>query len=143
MIWSIYLATDLDQRQQATAIISQLRGEAALMAQNMSDSDILQDPVNYLLHNIAQAFAPTEDGRLWGDRTQAIRELKSLHQERYESIDAILGRYNITRWRATMGNADRHVSRKECTGILLQALGVTPQDIRQVLLPVHGRFLTT
>ena len=42
-----------------------------------------------------------------------------------------------------MGNADRHLSRKECTGIRLQALGVPPQEIRQVLLPVQGRFPTT
>ena len=97
MIWSIFLATELDQRQQATAIISQLRGEAALMVQNMSDSGILVDPVNYVIHNIAQAFAPTGDGGLWGDRMQAIRELKSFHHERNESIDAILDRFSMTR----------------------------------------------
>ena len=41
MIWSI-LAIEMDQGQQAAAIISQLRGDAALMAQNLSYMDITQ-----------------------------------------------------------------------------------------------------
>ena len=57
MIWSI-LAIDMDQGQQCVAIINQLRGDAALMATNLSYLDITQgglvlgvhqDPVNYLL----------------------------------------------------------------------------------------------
>ena len=102
------------------------------MAQSMSISDILGDPVNHLLNNIALAFAPIEDKGIWGDRMQAIRELKSFHHEKNESIDATLNRFNMARWRATMGNADRRLSRKECASSLLQALGVTPQASRHI-----------
>ena len=96
MVWSI-LAIDMGQGKQAAAIISQLRGDAALMASNLSYMDITQgglvagvhqDPVNYLLYMLAQAFAPLgEEARM-----QAMRELMSFHRERNESVDAILSR---------------------------------------------------
>ena len=101
MIWSI-LAIDMDQGQQAAAIIHQLRGDAALMASNLSYMDttqgglvmgVHQDPVNYLLYMLAQQFAPLgEEARM-----KAMCELMSFHRERNESIDAILNRCKITR----------------------------------------------
>ena len=39
-----------------------------------------------------------------------------------------------------MGNAYRHLYRNECTGILLQALGVTPQASRHILRRLHAEY---
>lgn len=69
MIWFTF-ATELNQGQQASAIFSQLRGEAGIMAQNLSQTDITQrgilggvqnDPVQYLLFKLTQASAPLNE----------------------------------------------------------------------------------
>ena len=44
MIWCT-LAKDLNQWQKASAIFSQLRGEAGIMAQNLSQTDIAQEGI--------------------------------------------------------------------------------------------------
>ena len=147
MIWYT-LAIDMDQGQQAAAIIHQLRGDAALMATNLSYEDITQgglilgvhqDPVNYLLYQLAQSFAPLgEEARM-----QAMRELMSFHRERNETIDAILNRFRFTRWRASMGNAGIQMSWEGYTWILLRAIGVSSQDLINVLQPVQGQFPST
>jgi len=147
MIWSI-LAVDMDQGQQAAAIISQLRGDASIMASNLSYMDITQgglvagvhqDPVNYLLYMLAQSFAPLgEEARM-----QAMRELLVFHRERNESIDAILNRFRRTRWRAAMGNAGIQMSWEGYTWILLRSIGVSCQDLINVLQPVQGQFPST
>ena len=126
MIWSI-LAIDMDQGQQCAAIINQLRGDAALMASNLSYLDItqggqvlgvLQDPVNYLLYQLAQTFAPLgEEARM-----QAMRELMAFRRDRNESIDATLNRFRITRWRAATGNAGIQMSWEGYSWILLRAI---------------------
>ena len=72
-----------------------------------------------------------------------MRELMSFHRERNESIDAILSRFRITRWRAAMGNAGIQMSWEGYTWILLRAIGVSSQDLISILQPVQGQFPST
>ena len=87
MLWAI-LAVDMDEGQQCAAIVHQLKGDAAVLATNLSYIDITQGglvngvqrgPVEYLLHQLASTFAPLgEEARL-----QAMTELMSFHKQRH------------------------------------------------------------
>ena len=66
MVWGI-LAADLDDAQQAAAIVDQLGGDAAQLALNFSYDDLTVGanvngvhlgPVTYLLTQLVAAFAP-------------------------------------------------------------------------------------
>ena len=147
MIWCI-LAIDMDQCQQCAAIINQLRGDAAQVGLNLSYLDmtqgglvqgVQQDPFNYLLYQLAQAFAPLgEEARM-----QAMRELMSFQRDRNETIDSLLSKIRITRWKAAMGNAGIQMSWEGYTWILLRTIGVSSQDLISILQPVQGQFPST
>ena len=95
-----------------------------------------QDPVTYLLSQLAADFAPLgKEARL-----AAMKELMSFTKLSRETIDAIISRFRIIRWRAAQGNAGIQISWEGYSWILLKAIGVSGAQLVQILQPVQGHF---
>ena len=147
MLWAI-LAADIDEGQQCAMICNALKGDAALLAGNLSYIDITQGglvnglhrgPVEYLLHQLASTFAPLgEEARM-----QAMTELMSFHANRNESIDSVISRFRIIRWRGAQGNAGIQMTWEGYAWIFLRAIGVNGMQLVQILQPFQGQFPTT
>ena len=138
----------MDEGQQCAAIVHQLKGDAAVLATNLSYIDITQGglvngvqrgPVEYLLHQLASTFAPLgEEARL-----QAMTELMSFHKQRHENIDSIISRFRIVKWRAAQGNAGIKMSQEAYAWIFLRAIGASGMQLVQILQPFNGHFPNT
>jgi len=147
MIWAI-LAVDMDEGQQCASIANALRGDAALLATNLSYIDLTQGglvngvhrgPVEYLLHQLASSFAPLgEEARM-----QAMTELMSFHAQRNETIDSVISRFRIIRWRGAQGNAGIQMTWEGYCWIFLRAIGMNGMQLVTLLQPFQGQFPIT
>ena len=144
LCWCI-LANDMDEAQQAAAIVQQLQGSARELARNMTFTDITTGglvngvqtgPVTFLLSHLAQHFAPLgEESRL-----TALSELMNFHRIGGESIDALQARFRTLRFRAQQGGQGLTMSWEGYAWQLLKACRVNHQQLLNILQPYQGRF---
>lgn len=145
MLWSI--ASDMEPARKAASVMLVLRGAAKEMtrqipAQAVVDGGIVNgvavDPLTYLMHALQERF-----GNLGEEiRVQAITELMSFSRKGHEPIDSLLVRFDSIRARAAeQGGAV--VSVQGVTWILLRAIGITDQQLLQLLAPFNGLFPAT
>ena len=104
LAWSL-VSTDLDEPQQAGAIVLELSGEARNLVRNLSMQELQNGgmvngqpvgPVSYILSHLALRFAPLGEET----RMNAVTELMQFHRNANGTIDALLVRYMTLRYKA-------------------------------------------
>ena len=148
LAWSV-VNDDMSPGQQASSIILSLSGAARELVRNLTLQEMTEggvdadgnrvDPVSYILNLLASHFAPLgEEARL-----AALCELMRFNRRPGEPIDALLSRFLTTRHRAASGGAGMTMSWEVCSLTLLQACGVSQQQMVNILQPFQGRIPVT
>ena len=96
------------------------------------------DPLTYLMHSLQERF-----GNLGEEvHVQAVTELMTFQRKHHEPIDSLLVRFEAVRSRsAEQGGAI--VSIQGISWLLLRAIGITDQQLLQLLAPYQGLFPAT
>ena len=143
LAWSL-VSTDLDESQQAGAIVLELSGEARNLVRNLSMQELQNGgmvngqpvgPVSYILSHLALRFAPLGEET----RMNAVTELMQFHRNANENIDALLVRYMSLRYKAQQGGGGQ-MSWEMYSWLLLRACGVNQNQLLNILQPLQGRF---
>ncbi|CAK9060240.1 unnamed protein product [Durusdinium trenchii] len=144
-LWSI--ASDMEPARKAASVMLVLKGAAKELARQIPPQAVVDggvvngvavDPLAYLMHALQEHF-----GNLGEEvRVQAITELMGFTRNGNEPIDSLLVRFDSVRTRAAeQGGAI--VSIQGVTWILLRAVGITDQQLLQLLSPFNGLFPST
>ena len=144
-LWSI--ASDMEPARKAASVMLVLKGAAKELARQIPPQAVVDggvvngvavDPLTYLMHALQEHF-----GNLGEEvRVQAITELMGFTRNGNEPIDSLLVRFDSVRTRAAeQGGAI--VSIQGVTWILLRAVGITDQQLLQLLSPFNGLFPST
>ena len=145
MLWTI--SSDLQPHQQCALIISQLGGAARDVARTMTPNEVYAggivngqevDPITYLLHGLAQRFAPLDDEL----RLRATQDLLGFSRRGNESVDALISRFEIVRQRARLEGGGA-VSIETASLMLLKAVGVSPEQFQALTQPFGLRLPNT
>eukprot|EP00438_Fugacium_kawagutii_P035880 Skav204682 [mRNA] locus=scaffold1284:96116:106049:- [translate_table: standard] len=145
LLWSI--ASDMEPARKAAAVMLTLRGAARELTRQIPPQAVVAgglingvqvDPLTYLMHALQERF-----GNLGEEvRVQAITELMSFQRKGNEPIDVLLVRFDSIRSRAAdQGGAV--VGVQGLAWILLRAIGITDQQLIQLLAPFNGLFPAT
>ena len=145
LLWSI--ASDLEPSRKAASVMLQLRGAAKEVARQIPPQAIVQggiinstpvDPLTFLMHSLQERF-----GNLGEEvRIQAVTELMGFSRKGQESIDALLVRFDSVRARsAEQGGAI--ISIQGVSWLLLRSIGITDNQLIQLLAPFGGLFPPT
>jgi hypothetical protein len=145
LLWSI--ATDADPSRKTALVMLSLRGAAKELSRQIPPQIIVQggvingtqvDPLTYLMHSLQERF-----GNLGEEvRVQAVTELMTFQRKHHEPIDSLLVRFEAVRSRsAEQGGAI--VSIQGISWLLLRAIGITDQQLLQLLAPYQGLFPAT
>lgn len=145
MLWSI--ATDLEPARKAASVLLVLKGAAKELARQIPPQAIVEgglvnnvfvDPLTYLMHALQERF-----GNLGEEvRVQAVTDLMGFSRRNHETIDSLLVRFGSIRGRAAdQGGAILSV--QGITWILLRAIGISDQQLIQLLAPFNGLFPST
>ena len=140
LLWTIM--SDWDNSRKAAAILSQLSGGAQEFARQLPPAVIIAggsingvqvDPVTYLMHELSSRF-----GRMSEEvRLESLRSLFEFHSKPNERIDTLLERFDTVRARAAE-QGRLTVSWEGLSWILLRAIGVSDNQLLQILLPFQG-----
>ena len=140
LLWSI--ASDLEPARKAAAVMLTLRGAARELSRQIPPQAVVAgglingaqvDPLTYLMHALQERF-----GNLGEEvRVQAITELMSFNRKGNEPVDSLLVRFDSIRARAAeQGGAV--VGVQGVAWILLRAIGISDQQLIQLLAPLNG-----
>ena len=142
LLWSI--ASDLEPARKAAAVMLTLRGAARELSRQIPPQAVVAgglingaqvDPLTYLMHALQERF-----GNLGEEvRVQAITELMTFNRKGNEPVDSLLVRFDSIRARAAeQGGAV--VGVQGVAWILLRAIGISDQQLIQLLAPFNGLF---
>jgi hypothetical protein len=142
LLWSI--ASDMEPARKAAAVMLTLRGAARELSRQIPPQAVVAgglingvqvDPLTYVMHALQERF-----GNLGEEiRVQSITELMSFHRKGNEPVDSLLVRFDSIRSRAAeQGGAV--VGVQGVAWILLRAIGITDQQLIQLLAPFNGLF---
>ena len=145
LLWSI--ANEADPSRKAASVMLVLRGAAKELARQIPPQVIVQggvingvqvDPLTYLMHSLQERF-----GNLGEEvRVQTITELMGFQRKNHETIDSLLVRFDTVRTRAAeQGGAV--VSIQGISWLLLRAIGISDNQLIQLLSPFQGLFPAT
>ena len=146
VVWGI-LASELDSGQQCAAIIAKLQGGARVIARGLSMQEMTRggvingqhvNAVTFLLTQLAASYAPLGEEQ----RLQAMGDLMQFRRLPNESIDQLVVRFRVVRWRAQQ-SGNMAMSIEGLSWLLLCAVRPTSQQLVQILQPFDQQFPTT
>ena len=133
--------------QQCAAITMQLGGAARELARTMTPQERMHggivngvqvDPVTMLFHGLQERFGPLGEET----RMTAMVELMTFDRRHGERINEVASRFEVTRAVASR-DAGFTMNTEAVAMTFLRAVGITDEQLLQILAPLSGRFPNT
>lgn len=145
MMWC--LTSDLQPHQQCAAIIQRLGGTARELARQMSPAELMNgavvngvqvDPVTMLFDALQNRFGMLQEET----RLQALTAFMTFRRRPHERVNELLTRFETVQTRAET-DANFRMSFEGLSYMILQVVGVSDNQLIQLLAPFNGTFPNT